>query len=57
MNINGEIQMSKVNEFFTETGVFFLATTDGNQPKLRLLGAHMQVVGKNIFDVGDFKNM
>lgn len=57
MNINGEIQMSKVNEFLTETGVFFLATTDGNQPKLRLLGAHMQVVGKNIFDVGDFKNM
>lgn len=33
--------MSKVNEFLTETGVFFLATTDGNQPKLRLLGAHM----------------
>ena len=49
--------MSKVNEFLTETGVFFLATVDGNQPKLRPLGAHMEVDGKIIFGVGDFKNV
>lgn len=49
--------MSKVNDFLKETGVFFLATTDGNQPKLRPLGAHMEVDGKIIFGVGDFKNV
>ena len=31
--------MSRVNDFLTEAGVFFLATTDGNQPKLRPLQA------------------
>ncbi len=49
--------MSKVNEFLSETGVFFMATVDGNQPKLRPLGAHMEVDGKIIFGVGDFKNV
>ncbi len=49
--------MSKVYDFLKETGVFFLATTDGNQPKLRPLGAHMEVDGKIIFGVGDFKNV
>ena len=49
--------MSRVNDFLTEAGVFFLATTDGNQPKLRPLGAHMEIDGKIIFGVGDFKNV
>ena len=49
--------MSKVNVFLNETGVFFLATVDGNQPKLRPLGAHIEVDGKIIFGVGDFKNV
>ena len=49
--------MSKVNDFLNETGVFFLATVDGNQPKLRPLGAHMEVDGKIIFGVGDLKNV
>lgn len=49
--------MSKINDYLSETGVFFLATVDGNQPKLRPLGAHMEMDGKVIFGVGDFKNV
>ena len=47
--------MSKINDFLTETGVFFLATADGDQPKLRPLGAHFEMDGKVLFGVGDFK--
>ena len=47
--------MSKVNDFLTEAGVFFLATVDGDQPKLRPLGAHLEMDGKVIFGVGNFK--
>ena len=49
--------MSKVNDFLTEAGVFFLATTDGDQPKVRPLGAHLLMDGKVIFGVGDFKEV
>lgn len=49
--------MSRVNDFLTEAGVFFLATVDGDQPKLRPLGAHMEVDGKLLFGVGDFKQV
>lgn len=49
--------MSKVNDYLTEAGVFFLATTEGNQPKIRPLGAHLEMDGKVIFGVGDFKNV
>lgn len=49
--------MSKVNDFLTETGVFFLATVDGNQPKLRPLGAHIEMDDKVLFGVGDFKDV
>ena len=49
--------MSKVNDFLTEAGLFFLATTDGSQPKVRPLGAHMEMDGKVIFGVGDFKDV
>lgn len=49
--------MSKINDFLTEAGVFFLATADGDQPKLRPLGAHMEMDDKVIFGVGDFKNV
>ncbi|MCR5737564.1 MAG: pyridoxamine 5'-phosphate oxidase family protein [Eubacterium sp.] len=49
--------MSKVNDFLTEAGVFFLATVDGDQPKLRPLGAHLELDGKVIFGVGDFKDV
>ena len=47
--------MSKIGDFLKETGVFFLATTDGDQPKLRPLGAFLDEAGKIIFGVGDFK--
>lgn len=49
--------MSKVKDFLAEAGVFFLATVDGNQPKLRPLGAFLEADGKLIFGVGDFKNV
>lgn len=49
--------MSKVNDFLTEAGIFFLATVDGECPKVRPLGAHMEMDGKVIFGVGDFKDV
>lgn len=49
--------MSKINDFLTETGIFFLATVDGDRPKLRPLGAHFEEDGKVIFGVGDFKDV
>ena len=49
--------MSKVNDYLSAAGVFFLATTDGDQPKVRPLGAHMEMDGKVIFGVGDFKEV
>ena len=38
--------MSKVNDFIAEAGVFYLATVDGDQPKVRPLGAHLEMDGK-----------
>ena len=49
--------MSKIGEFLKETGIFFLATADGSQPKLRPLGAFLDMDGKIIFGVGEFKNV
>ena len=49
--------MSKVNDFLTEAGVFFLATVDGDQPKVRPLGAHFEMDDKVLFGVGDFKDV
>lgn len=49
--------MNKVKDFLTETGIFFMATVDGDQPKLRPLGAFLEEDGKLIFGVGDFKNV
>ena len=49
--------MSKINDFLNETGVFFLATADGDQPRLRPLGMHMETDGKLLFGIGDFKNV
>ncbi len=47
--------MSKINDYLSEAGTFYLATVDGDAPRLRLLGAHMEMDGKVIFGVGDFK--
>lgn len=49
--------MSKINDYLNEAKVFFLATVDGKQPKLRPLGAHLEIDGKVVFGVGDFKEV
>ncbi len=49
--------MSRINDFLTEAGVFFLASVDGDQPKLRPLGAHFEMDGKVLFGIGDFKDV
>lgn len=49
--------MSKIGDFLKEAGVFYIATTDGAQPKLRPLGAFLDKDGKIIFGVGDFKDV
>ncbi len=49
--------MGKIQDFLTEAGVFFLATTDGTKPHLRPLGAHMEADGYVWFGVGDFKDV
>ena len=49
--------MSKINDFLSDAGVFFMATVDGDKPRVRPLGAHMEMDGKVIFGVGDFKNV
>lgn len=49
--------MSNIGEFLKEAGVFFLATNNGEQPKLRPLGAFLEKDGKIIFGVGDFKDV
>ncbi len=49
--------MSEIKDFLSGTGVFFMATVDGSQPKLRPLGAFLEADGKLIFGVGDFKNV
>ena len=49
--------MSKVSDFLAETNVFFLATVDGNRPKLRPLCAFLKTDGKLMFGVGNFKTV
>ena len=49
--------MSKITDFLDKAGVFFLCTTDGDQPKCRPLGAYIGDGDKVVFSVGDFKNV
>lgn len=49
--------MGRINDYLTEAGTFFLATADGNQPKVRPLGAHVELDGKVWFGVGTFKEV
>jgi uncharacterized pyridoxamine 5'-phosphate oxidase family protein len=49
--------MSKISDFLNETGVFYLATVDGDQPRIRPLGAHLEENGKVMFGVGNFKDV
>lgn len=51
------MKMSKINDFLNEAGIFYLATEDGDQPKLRPIGAHYEMDGKILFGIGTFKNV
>ena len=49
--------MQRIDDILTASKAFFLATVDGDQPKLRPLGAHHVVDGKVWLGVGEFKNV
>lgn len=49
--------IEKVDEFLNKAGVFYLATTDDDQPKVRPLGLHILHDDKIYFGVGDFKEV
>lgn len=46
-----------VDQFLNETKVFFLSTTDGDQPKTRPLNVHLIHDGKLCFLTGDKKEV
>ena len=47
----------KIDDILAQAGAFFLATVDGDQPKLRPLGAHHVVDGRVWLGVGEFKDV
>ena len=47
----------QIDDILSQAGAFFLATADGDQPKLRPLGAHHVVDGRLWIGVGEFKNV
>jgi uncharacterized pyridoxamine 5'-phosphate oxidase family protein len=47
--------MSKVLEFLKDSQVFFIATVDGDTPKVRPFGLFFEFEGKLYFGVGDYK--
>ena len=47
----------QIDALLSKAGAFFLATVDGDQPKLRPLGAHHVVDGKVWLGVGEFKDV
>ena len=46
-----------IDEFLTKAGTFVLATTDGDQPKMRVLGLKIKLDDKLFFAVGTFKDV
>ena len=52
-----EKSLQAISEFLDEAGYFYMATTDGDQPKLRPLGGHHIFDGRLMFTVGDHKNV
>ena len=52
-----ESPMQQIDDLLSRAGAFFLATADGDQPKLRPLGAHHLVDGRVWLGVGEFKNV
>ena len=49
--------MNRIDGLLAASKTFYLATVDGDQPKLRPLGAHHLVDGKVWLGVGEFKNV
>jgi len=49
--------IEKVDKYLTDAGVYFLATENGDQPKIRPIGYHKLDEGKIYFSVGDFKEV
>lgn len=49
--------MGRLNDLLNECGEFFIATVDGNQPKLRPIGAHTEEDGMVRFYIGGHKDV
>ncbi len=49
--------MGRLNDLLNEWGEFFIATVDGNQPKLRPIGAHTEEDGMVRFYIGGHKDV
>ncbi|AMD17074.1 pyridoxamine 5'-phosphate oxidase [Methanobrevibacter sp. YE315] len=49
--------IQKVDELLTKAQVFYLATVDGDKPKVRPLGFHLLFEDKIYFGVGDHKDV
>ena len=50
-------EIQKVDELLTKAQVFYLATVDGDKPKVRPLGFHLLYEDKIYFGVGTFKEV
>ena len=46
-----------IDEFLTKAGTFVLGTTDGDQPRMRVLGLKIKLDDKLFFAVGTFKDV
>lgn len=49
--------MEFIDAFLTKAGTFVLATTDGDQPRMRVLGLKLNLDDKIYFAVGTFKDV
>lgn len=49
--------ISKIDEILTKAEVFYLATVNGDKPKVRPLGFHLLFEDKIYFGVGTFKEV
>jgi len=49
--------MQRIDDLLAASKAFYLATVDGDQPKLRPLGAHHVVDGKVWLGVGEWKDV
>ena len=45
--------MNKIESILTEAKVFFLATTEGTQPKIRPISTHIEADGKVLFGLDE----